>query len=470
MGALKQCWENSFLCSLFGWIAAIGFPAAVKLFRGSFLFAFINRIRVDIVESRPMQAILDPTYLTDACYDSLFYRSATRHIRKACFYIPRASIRWQTFYLGAFLAVLLLLPESLFTGWIITPLFVAVSVLYFSHHAAYRSGLVYAFLSLTIILFLLIAALALPYASMRLIGYFLLGIHLFFLVSSTVRSKQDFQEILGCLFLLLIALCCIAAIQQVGSRGEASATLGDGTTFGAVIVLLFPFSYIAPIRFQPKLRRIIYFILLLALTFIALAGTLSKAAFLGLAVELVLMAFLIDRRLLLGIAVVLPLLPSASRQNLIRSFTIPTTYGNFFTNLIYSFRDFWANGFGINRQTFLDYYNSTALDAKTGQAVLSLPYLQINPVYYTFLANLGLIFLIIFLSYVLRLAHTTLTASFTAKKDYRPFFAAGFATLVGISVSAMLDSTLLNPRMLLLYWAILGLLRAARIIRFGIIK
>ena len=79
---------------------------------------------------------------------------------------------------------------------------------------------------------------------------------------------------------------------------------------------------------------------------------------------------------------------------------------------------------------------------------------------------MGLLGLFGFLVYLLRIAHNTLTSVFTADKELRGYFAAGFSMLAGISVSSLVSSTLFSPQILLTYWGMLGMLRAVRIIRY----
>ena len=76
--------------------------------------------------------------------------------------------------------------------------------------------------------------------------------------------------------------------------------------------------------------------------------------------------------------------------------------------------------------------------------------------------------MVIFLAYILRLAHSSLTMLITGEKKYKRFFAAGLATLVALSVSAFFETTIFASRTMLIYWAMLGILRSVRIMNLGI--
>ena len=82
--------------------------------------------------------------------------------------------------------------------------------------------------------------------------------------------------------------------------------------------------------------------------------------------------------------------------------------------------------------------------------------------------DIGVLFIIVFMFYILRLAHSTLTRLFTAEKKYKRFFAAGLAMLIGISVSSFMEATMFSPRTMLIYWGMLGILRAVRTMSFGV--
>ena len=235
------------------------------------------------------------------------------------------------------------------------------------------------------------------------------------------------------------------------------------------MVLLFPFSMVYPSALKSRKRRALYFAALMIPGIFAISAAGSRAALIGFWVEFIVFALFTDRRYLLFLLAISPVALTSALRLPALALQSTALHGNFMKNLYLSFMDFWNNGFGINKTTFLDVYRSTASNAQNSAAMVQIPYLKISPVYFTFLIDAGAILMIGFLSYLLRLAHSTLTSIFTAQKQYRLYFAAGFATLIGISVSSMLESTLFQPRVLLLYWAMLGLIRAVRIVRFGII-
>lgn len=468
MAFLLRLWQDSQVRRLFAWIAHTLPSRARALLKNSLLWELWLWVDSHIVQSRAVQLVIDPVHLTNAYWASAFHKTSALLIRKLSLHTPKALLPWDSLCIGGFLATMLLIPDSFYSDLLLLCLFLLPAIFYFSHHSQIRTGIFFALVNLVLLLFWGLLALALPGQAVHSMTYLLLGIDFFFLVSLAIRSEPDFVTTLRCIYGILLLLCGVGLWQQDVSGTIAHATFPDGIAFGEIIVLLFPFAFIAPMTFTSKSRRIIYLLTLLLLTFSVVTATHSRAALIGFSVELLLLILLIDWRYLPILLVLAPAMTDTAVENILAMWTLPKSYGSFAANLFYSFQDFWKNGFGITQSAFLDFYSTTALHAPTGQGI-QLP-IAISPVYFSFILEFGLLVLFLFLVYLLRMAHNTLTSIFTAPKEFRSYFAAGFAVLLGISVSSLLESTFFSPRTLLVYWGMLGLIQAVRILRYGIDK
>lgn len=448
MRRVLRLWKRS-------WVCRTGLRLGREA-RNAFFASFLYRIWVwfdrNIVQSRPVQLILDPNYLTDAYYSSSFYQNAARWVRRLSFLTPKPYLPWSSAAVWLFLGVVLVLPQGSVSGGIFAGLFAVLAIFFFAHHSTGRIGVVFAMVILVLLLFWGALFLILPAAAVFALGYLLLGIGFFFLVSFAVRTREDFVLALRSIYGILLILC------TVGVLGEETVMFESGVAFGEVLILLFPFAFLAPLTFGNKFRKVFYLGLLLMMTFTVVTETLSRAVLIGFSVELLLLILLIDFRYLPLLLFLAPAMTSAAVENIVAMWSVPKTHGNFFMNLFYAFRAFWQNGFGIRQGTLLHYYSDNALNATR----------KVGSVYFSMVLELGMLGLVVFLVYILRLAHGTFTSVFTAPSKYRPYFAAGFAMLAGISVSALFEASLFSPATLLTYWGMLGLLRAVRIIRFGI--
>lgn len=464
-----QQWRESCLRHLFFLLRHTFLPYLASLFFSSFLWKGYCFFDSRVLQSRWVQYLLNPAYLTNAWYESAFYRRGTRQLRHLSLITPAATPRWSALYPGLFFCIMLAVPARLWNDLCLIPLFFALAIFYFSHHTRYRTDIVFAFVNVTLIFFWILAAFAVPMQAVRTLTYLLLGIDLFFLISFSVRTEQELLLLLQVFYFLFCGLCAVAMVQSCVFKVSPSGTMQDSAAFGEIMVLLFPFSMVYPSALKSRKRRALYFAALMIPGIFAISAAGSRAALIGFWVEFIVFALFTDRRYLLFLLAISPVALTSALRLPALALQSTALHGNFMKNLYLSFMDFWNNGFGINKTTFLDVYRSTASNAENSAAMVQIPYLKISPVYFTFLIDAGAILMIGFLSYLLRLAHSTLTSIFTAQKQYRLYFAAGFATLIGISVSSMLESTLFQPRVLLLYWAMLGLIRAVRIVRFGII-
>lgn len=422
-----------------------------------------------IATSKLYQYIFVPTHITNAWYKSIFYRYGTYGIRKLSLVMPKPSFKWSCLYIGGFATLILFIPSIFWSDLILQTSFIVLAIFYFGHFAYSYSGMSFGLLNLLLVVFWGVFSLAIPYSAAKALALLLMGIDFFFLVSFSVRTKQDFDKMLCCIYMILVGLCVIGFVQQAGFSLSAKATLPDGVTFGEIIILLFPFAFIYPIGLDSFPRRLSYMALLISLSFYVVAATGSRAALIGYVAELILLILFIDRRYLPLLLFLSPALMGNAVENIANMWHQPKTYGNFFANIFYSFKNFWDNGFGVNRSAFMSIYQTTAQNANNIPFGSSFIPSEVSRTYFLFLVDAGAVMLIAFLTYILKLAHSAFTSIFTAPGKYKPYFAAGFVTLIGISVSSLFESAFFNSRVLIIYWGTLGLLRAARIIRFGII-
>lgn len=417
--------------------------------------------------SKIYQYIFNPVYVTDAWYKSFFYRKGTYGLRKLSLVMPKPSLRWTYLYIGGFISFIMLLPQSFITDTVIQFSFTLLALFYFAHFSYCSTGTVFGLINIILIIFWAFLAFAVPYNAAKSLAFMLMGIDLFFLISFAIRTKEEFDSMLCFVFLTLVTVCLIGFIQNRAFNIPVKSTFADEISFGEIIVLLFPFAFVYPMKCKSRIRGILYIALLIMLTFHVVTLTTSKAALIGYATELLLLIILIDIRYFPILIFLGPALTGNAINSIINMWNRPETYGNFFGNIIYSFKNFWDNGFGVNRTVFMDIYNSTTKNAEFSSLFI---HPEISRTYFLFIMDVGAILLILFLTYILKIAHSTLISLFTAPSEYRPYFAAGFVTLIGISVSSMLESAMFTPRTLMIYWAMLGLLRAIRIIRYGITR
>ncbi len=469
---LPDLYRNSFLCEIISWIMNVLIPRIKHDFLNSKTLAAISWFEKRVLNNKYLEIFFNTKKVGEAWYASAFYRYTTYGIRHLAFYIPRTKVKFHSFYLGLFLLVVLLFPYRIWDNFFMVPLFACVSITYICQNATQRTGVIYIFINIIIFMFIAIMSMSIPIAACKSISYFLLAVDLFFLISFAIRTQGDLENMLMYTFLATVILCAIGFVQSKTSNDfniAVTGVYGNAEMFSEILILLFPFAFVYPITLRSKVRRALYSVPLMGIVFLVITATQSKAAFIAFFVELIIVIVLIDRRYIPIILLLAPTFSERVISNIVLMWERESSGRNFFQNIISALRGFWTNGFGVSTDNFVNLYSSATQHYGETNALISLPNVHINPIYFNVVVNFGAIIMIGFMYYILRLAHSSITCMFRATPRQKIIFAAGLAALLGISVSSLFESNLFDPRVLIMYWAMLGILRSGRIIRLGVL-
>lgn len=465
-----NAYRNSFLYEIIRYILDVIVPRLKNDFLSSRTLKIISWCERNILSNKYLELFFDTRKVAEAWYASAFYRYTTYGIRRLAFYIPRSKIKFKPYFLGIFLLLVLLFPDRWWDNFYMVPAFAIVAILFVSRYATERIGVIFILINIIIVIFTGLMTMSIPIGACKTISYFLLAVDLFFLISFAVRNQIDLEIILLFMFVAQVVLCSIGIIQVFGQGVHGITGVYDNTlVFAEILLLLFPFAFVYPITLKSKIRSLVYSVLVMTTTFVVITATQSRAAFVGFFTELIIVIIMIDRRYIPIILALAPTFSSGVIQNIIAMWNRESSYGNFFQNIIFALRNIWNNGFGVSTSNFVNMYNSTALHYNDQKALISVPGVHISALYFNLLVDLGAIFMFGFMYYILRIAHSSVTCMFRATFRQKIIFAAGLAALVGISLSSLFESNLFEPRVLIMYWAMLGLLRSGRIIKLGVL-
>jgi len=467
---MKDLYRNSFLYEIICRITGVFLPWIKEQFLESRTLRIISWCETNIINNKYLELFFDTRKVGEAWYASAFYRYTTFAVRRAAFYIPRSKIKFRPYLLGLFLLFVLLFPSRWWDNFYMVPAFACVALLFVSRYASQRTGVIFILINLIIVLFGGLMLISIPIAACKTLSYFTLAVDLFFLISFAVRNQDDLEVMLMFLFVAQVILCGIGIVQNYiwGIRG-ISGVYQNTLVYAEVLILLFPFAFVYPLTLKSRARRFLYSVLVMSATFIVITATQTRAAFIGYLIELFIVIILIDRRYIPIILALAPTFSSGVIKNIAAMWTRESSYGNIFQNIVFALKNFWSNGFGVSTRNFVNMYNSTALQYNEGKALLSVPGMHVSALYFNLIVDLGAIFMLGFMYYTLRIAHSSLTCMFRASRRQKMIFAAGLAALIGIAISAMFESNLFEPRVLIMYWAMLGLLRSGRIIKLGVL-
>ena len=465
-----DAYRGSFLYEIICYIMDVIVPRLKRDFLSSRTLKIISWCERNVLNNKYLEIFFNTKKVAEAWYASAFYRYTTFGIRRMAFYIPRSRIKFRPYFLGIFLLFVLLFPDRWWDNFFMVPAFAIVAILFVSRYATDRIGVIFILINIIIGIFTGLMTMSIPIAACKTLSYFLLAVDLFFLISFAVRNQKDLEIMLLFMFMAQVVLCSIGVVQAFGQETHGITGVYDNTlVFAEILLLLFPFAFVYPITLKSKVRSLVYSALVMATSFIVITATQSRAAFVGFFVELIIVIVMIDRRYIPMILVLAPTFSAGVIRNVAAMWNRESSYGNFFQNIVFALRNIWTNGFGVSTSNFVNMYNATAFQYNEQKALISVPGVHISTLYFNLLVDLGAIFMFGFMYYILRIAHSSVTCMFRATFRQKIIFAAGLAALVGISLSSLFESNLFEPRVLIMYWAMLGLLRSGRIIKLGVL-
>ncbi len=427
-----------------------------NLFFTSYLYHMITQIQQNIF----VRLLFEEGAFSALWYESAVRRALTFHIKKVMPHIPKANVSYDPRVLGAFLALIFLVPSRIWSSFWLPILMIPV-ILFISNSRDRYCAEVLFLVICTEAVFSVLLLLMLPWTAVLSLIPLMIALIFFFLLQYSVSNTEELHALLVCIMLLFTGLCCIGLIQSYHAASVwVRATFSSSESFAEIMVLFFPFAMTAALSQKSKPRRLIYSVFLLILSFRTILATGSKAGLIGYSVEVLLLLAVCNPRYLFLVVFLTPAVTDSAIGRILEIWHSRPMYSNFFVTLATLAQDIWKNGFGMSSRPFLELYTNTILNNAAPPQRLATPISQ-GLGYLRIVLELGLVAFFFFLWYVLRLARSTILAIFTAERRLRSVYAAGLSALIGISVSALFSYTLLQPRNLLAYFTVIGILAAA---------
>lgn len=401
-------------------------------------------------------------------YLSGTYSFFSTPVRRLSEKIPRSSIKYQPAFLGIALCVMLMIPYSHWANIYALPIFAASALLFLSHNAATHMGGNFATAIFTMLIVITICALTVPYLVLRPLLYLALAISFFFLVSFGLDSEEDIYSFLAPIYLLTIALSVIALVQSVNCFGAygISATLSSGIAFSELLVIFTPFCLVFSNMQKSRIRTNIYAGAVIILSFAAVMATGSGDGLWAYAVSISIFILISNRRWTPLILLFFPALWIGALRQIFDFWQNHLQSKNLIEAIMLAGTNIWHNSTGVASNEFMSAY-SGIYGSTASHAAIEIPHMPIPASYLKILTEAGAVILFAFLYYTIRLAHTCLIAIFRPNDDRKMLFVAGFSVLLAIAVSGIFEHTLFEPRILIPYWSMLGLIAVNKRIKLN---
>ena len=461
MKKIKDLYFESFLSYIILMFKDKVIPYIKDEFFNSFIFKAWSWFERVIFDLKIVKFLFYTQYTAEVWYKSSLYTRMTVLAEKISGKFERMYISFDIIYTALFTGAIILIPDLIWNTWFWGTSLAALMLFYLSHNITNRTGTVLFMVNSLIFIFVILIELAFPHRAISSLVYMLFGIDFFFLVSFSIKNFDDLEKMLFVMFWICSTLCTIGFIQNNIWNIPAHGGMADGVSFGEIVVLIFPFSIMYPMEFVRGKRKYLYMGFIFIIAFNAVVSTRSRAAYIAFLIEMTIL-MLTNKKYAVFIILLIPLGLGTLANNLRYTVQATAMHGNAINNVINLGKKVWDLGFGVDKDKFIAIYNSANPNFEGGGAFYNITKMNLSSIYVNFIIDTGAVMLIGFMIYVLKVAHSALTSLLVGEKKYKKFFAAGLAMLVGLSVSSFFETTIFDARTMLVYWAMLGILRAVR--------
>lgn len=458
---IKRLYNESYLAYIINILINRIVPYIKKNFFESCIFRLWLWFGRVVLNLKPIKFIFYTQYTAEVWYKSSLYTRMTARAEKISGKFERTYISFDIIYTALFMGAIILIPDLIWNTWFWGTSLAALMLFYLSHNITNRTGTVLFMVNSLIFIFVILIELAFPHRAISSLVYMLFGIDFFFLVSFSIKNFDDLEKMLFVMFCICSTLCTIGFIQNNIWNIPAHGGMADGVSFGEIVVLIFPFSIMYPMEFVRGKRKYLYMGFIFIIAFNAVVSTRSRAAYIAFLIEMTIL-MLTNKKYAVFIILLIPLGLGTLANNLRYTVQATAMHGNAINNVINLGKKVWDLGFGVDKDKFIAIYNSANPNFEGGGAFYNITKMNLSSIYVNFIIDTGAVMLIGFMIYVLKVAHSAFTSLLVGEKKYKKFFAAGLAMLVGLSVSSFFETTIFDARTMLVYWAMLGVLRAVR--------
>jgi putative inorganic carbon (HCO3(-)) transporter len=314
------------------------------------------------------------------------------------------------------------------------------------------------------------------------LSYLILYLVSFMLLMLIVSSASSFRELDSMIEILLLgvtftALYGIYQWKIIGipvnpsitdtrlspGLSRISSTMGNENVYGGLLVLTIPFFISSIINAKTLIRRLFFCALFLPVL-LALFLTGSRSAWISFAASIFVFIFLKNRKLiplalLVGVLSI-PMLPDPIYRRIMTLFN-PHDNSAKYRTLIFEhakpmLMDYWTTGVGLGSDTFTSIFKRY-LSFKLPTAA------HTHNLYLQLWLEMGILGIISFLWFLFRLLKNSAIRVFSkGQDDIKNILIAGTSALSGILVMALADHIWFYNRLMLLFWAVAGIVLACQ--------
>lgn len=355
-------------------------------------------------------------------------------------------------------------------------LVIGIYGIYFISNGGFKFN--YSKANLSILLFGIIIAMSTflsisPRGSFRDFAIHFVGLGILFVILHSNKTKKDLNSLN---IVLVITGAAVAAYgiyqffngvpmesgwldvsQNPDIKTRVYATFENPNILAEYLIMIFPVS-LGLFLYNRSFARRMIFALTSFIILITIGLTYSRGSWLGLAFGIVLLFLLIDWKVLLGFIPLgiagLFVLPPSIVQRILTIGSLQDSSNlyrfNLWTKAINIVKDFWFSGIGIGYIPFQEISHLYI----TNMA----PYHTHNT-YLQIAIEMGIPGLLVFIALTLISFKTAIGIVLNSRERYyRIFVAAYIASISGVLIHGLAEHVFFNPKIILTYWLIFGIL------------
>lgn len=391
-----------------------------------------------------------------------------------------------------FLFVMLIVPHKYWNNVYSLAVVLILLLLFFLKTVVEgRTGFHLKIFNVFLLLFVLCVILAevfsiIPKESLRFLAFYFTCFIMVLLLMGSVRNRDELSAVIAVILAGMTISGLYGMYQKVVgipvNPSQIDITLNEGAlsrvysafenpnNFAAAIIMLLPFYMALALNIRNFLMKL--FILALALPpLISLTFTLSRSGWIGFAVAVLVFVFFKEKRLipvfiLLGI-LAFPFLPQSIYRRILTitnpADTSSSTRLDEYRTVLPILKNHWFAGLGLGNVTLVKVIPNYFIFIKGGKILQ-----HSHNLYLQIWFEMGIAGILSFLAFLASTVKRSIKAIYSSEdRQVNNILIAGVSSLAGILVMGFADYVWFYPRVMLIFWVVIGLMLAALSILAG---
>ncbi|HHV30240.1 O-antigen ligase family protein [Acetivibrio mesophilus] len=411
-------------------------------------------------------------------YEAVFLESAV--IRALKFLLQRLEC-----IVGLFLIVILVVPHERWNNIYNVAIALFLVFLIFINTIIQRYWM-FNFKALDYTLILFMTAVVVSFAtsmnissSIKYLLFYVAGFLFVLVIVSTVKNENSLQTIIEMMLFGITVIGSYGLWQSIsgavvfdpsltdvgmnqGMPGRIYATMSNPNNFGEILIMALPFYVSVILNSKTFFKKVVYIVMALP-PLVALFNTGSRSSWIGFAVSVIVITFLINKRLLpfilLGGVMMIPFLPQYVYNRILTIFrasqdTSAQTRIKILQTVKPMLKTYMVSGVGLGSDIFRQLIQNYKLYTKAVPPHTHILYLQIW-------IEIGLAGFATFIWYIYRTIKNSVIGVYNSTPTLKTILAAGTAALSGILVTSLVEYSWYYPRVMVMFWVLLGIIASA---------